>query len=504
MTSAPFSPVVRKALSRALTGQQAASDVARAVRTCLGTQARARMIFAAAPSQRDMLEALIAEPGNDWSRVEAFHMDEYLGLPPDAPQRFGNWLQDKLFSHLPFGAVHLILPDGDPSATAETYAALLAEAPIDIVCLGIGINGHLAFNDPPVADLQDPLPVKIVELEETCRRQQVDDGCFPTIDSVPTHAITLTVPRLLDAGQLFCVVPGQQKREAVRRALYDPIGTACPATALRLHPACTLYLDPASNPMPDNSGTELCAAYLDATQALMRRILEEEQDNLGQAARRVADQIARDGLVHIFGPGGHSNLAAQEIFYRAGGLMHIAPILDEGTLLSSGALRSTAMERTPGYGRVVIADRNLGTDDVLILVNTYGINVAMIDAALEAKRRGVYLIGLNSRAHAAATPPDHPARHPDGLNLHDLVDVAIDTKVPVGDAVMAVPGVAERVASVSTFVNAFALNCLVLRTVALLATQGVEPPLWRSGNAAGGDEANARLLSRFRQRVRGL
>ncbi len=254
--------------------------------------------------------------------------------------------------------------------------------------------------------------------------------------------------------------------------------------------------------MPD--GNTLCAAYLDSTHALMRRIREEEQDSLGRAARRVVDQVAQDRLVHIFGPGGHSNLAAQEIFYRAGSLMHLAPILDEGTLLSNGALRSTAMERTPGYGRVVIADRDLGADDVLILVNTYGINAALIDAALEAKRRGVSLIGLSSHAHAAATPPDHPARHPEKLNLQDLVDVAIDTKVPAGDAVMTVAGVAERVASVSTFANAFALNCLVLRVVALLARDGVDPPLWRSSNTAGGDAANARLLPRFRQRVRGL
>ncbi len=256
--------------------------------------------------------------------------------------------------------------------------------------------------------------------------------------------------------------------------------------------------------MPDDPGPALCAAYLDATQALMRRILEEEQDALGRAAQRMAGQIAHDRLVHIYGPGGHSNLAAQELFYRAGGLMHLAPILDEGTLLSNGALRSTAMERLPGYGRLVIADRALGAEDLLILVNTYGINAALIDAALEARRRGAFLIGLSSHAHADATAPDHPARHPDKLNLHAVVDIAIDTKVPVGDAVIAVPGVAERVAPVSTFANAFALNALAIRTVALLAQQGIEPPLWRSRNAAGGDDANARLLPRFRQRVRGL
>lgn len=248
----------------------------------------------------------------------------------------------------------------------------------------------------------------------------------------------------------------------------------------------------------------LCAQYLESVTALMREIAATEQGPLERAAERIAAQIAADRLVHVFGPGGHSNLAAQEIFFRAGGLMHISAILDEGTLLSNGALRSMAMERTPGYGRLVIADRRLGAEDLLILVNAYGINAALIDAALEAKRRGVFLIGVSSRRHAEATAPDHPARHPTRQNLHDLVDIAIDTKVPVGDAVVSIPGVSEPVAAISTFANAFALNCLVIRTVAKLAARGLEPPIWRSGNAPGGDEANARFLARFRDRVRAL
>lgn len=236
----------------------------------------------------------------------------------------------------------------------------------------------------------------------------------------------------------------------------------------------------------------------------MRRIQEEEAQPLARAALRVAEQIAADRLVHVFGPGGHSNLATQEVFFRAGGLMHVSAILDEGTLLSNGALRSMAIERTPGYGRIVIADRGLGGEDLLVLVNAYGINAALIDAALEAKRRGVYLIGFSSRGHAEATAPDHPARHPSRQNLHELVDIAIDTKVPIGDAAVLVPGLADPIAAISTFANAFALNCLVVRTVAALVARGVEPPVWRSGNAPGGDEANARFLDRFRHRVRAL
>ena len=249
---------------------------------------------------------------------------------------------------------------------------------------------------------------------------------------------------------------------------------------------------------------DLTLDYLRAVTGLLERIHSEEFDSIGRAARTIAAQVRQDRLVHIFGPGGHSNLAAQEVFFRAGGLMHFSAILDEGTLLSNGALRSMAIERTPGYGRVVIADAELGPEDLLILVNAYGINAAVIDAALEAKRRGATVIGFSSRDHAENTAPEHPARHPSKANLHDLVDIAVDTKVAIGDAVIEVPGVGERIAAVSTFANAFALNAVVLRTVELLAGAGVEPPVWRSGNAPGGDEANARFVAAFRSRVRKL
>jgi uncharacterized phosphosugar-binding protein len=251
-------------------------------------------------------------------------------------------------------------------------------------------------------------------------------------------------------------------------------------------------------------GDALCADYLARIQAHLAEILEQERQPIAAAAEKLAAQIAADRLVHVFGPGGHSNLASQEIFFRAGGLMHVSAILDEGTLLSNGALRSMAIERTPGYGKVVIADRQLGPEDLLILVNAYGINAALIDAALEARRRGVFLIGISSRRHAETTAPEHPARHPSKQNLHDVVDIAIDTKVPIGDAVVRIADVGEPVAAISTFANAFALNTLVIRTIARLKDMGIEPPIWRSGNAPGGDEANARFLSRFRNRVRAL
>jgi uncharacterized phosphosugar-binding protein len=245
-------------------------------------------------------------------------------------------------------------------------------------------------------------------------------------------------------------------------------------------------------------------AYLDTINDFLERILDEEAPAIDKAAGVLAEQIANDRLVHVFGPGGHSNLAAQEIFFRAGGLMHVSAILDEGTLLSNGALRSMAIERTPGYGRIVIENSGLGDTDLLILVNAYGINAALIDAALTARERGVRTIGVSSRCHAENTSPDHPARHPTKANLHDLVDLAIDTKVPVGDAVVDVPGVSERVAAISTFANAYALNVLVLRTLERLTNLGVTPPVWRSGNAPGGDEANRTFVERFTGRVRWL
>jgi glucosamine-6-phosphate deaminase len=242
--------VVRSFPDRPAMGRAAAAEVADALRGLLKDRRTVRMVFAAAPSQQEMLDALCDEPGIDWARVTAFHMDEYVGLAPDAPQRFGAWLGRAIFGRLPFAAAHLIRPErfDTPEACARDYAARLAAAPIDLVCLGIGVNGHIAFNDPPVADFRDPLAVKVVELDQVCRQQQVDDGCFPGIAAVPTHAVTLTVPRLLDCDRMVCVVPGPAKREAVRRTLFDPPGEACPATALRAHPRCTLYLDAQSDP----------------------------------------------------------------------------------------------------------------------------------------------------------------------------------------------------------------------------------------------------------------
>ncbi|WP_336762206.1 glucosamine-6-phosphate deaminase [Paenibacillus sp. USHLN196] len=225
-------------------GAAAAAAVGAELRQLLQDSGRrVRMVFAAAPSQNELYEGLVMEQGIDWSRVCAFHMDEYIGLPDTAPQRFGRYLTERLFSRVQPGRVELIDGLGDVEQECQRYGELLRVDPIDIVCLGIGENGHIAFNDPPVADFEDPLLVKAVKLDDACRRQQVNDGCFARLDDVPEEALTLTVPALMAGSKLFGIVPGKFKRSALAAALYDPVSTACPATILRTHPKITMFTD---------------------------------------------------------------------------------------------------------------------------------------------------------------------------------------------------------------------------------------------------------------------
>lgn len=227
-------------------GIVAADDIAKAIRNVLAHKAECNIIFAAAPSQNEMLAALIEQPGIEWNRVNAFHMDEYIGLAPDAPQGFANFLRAAIFDKVPFRSVNCldgVAATNDTAAECARYAALLDSKLVDITCMGIGENGHIAFNDPPVADFDDPELVKPVALDEICRNQQVHDGCFATLDDVPTHALTLTVPALMRAAQVFCVVPAQTKAHAVYDTLLGKISTACPASILRRHSEATLYLD---------------------------------------------------------------------------------------------------------------------------------------------------------------------------------------------------------------------------------------------------------------------
>lgn len=236
---------------RAALGRAAGQAVAAHLRALLAKQGGARVIFACAPSQDEFLAALIAasrsaELGFDWSRVTAFHMDDYVGFAADHPQSFRRYLRAHLLDHVAVGAFHPLSAERPPAVACAAYAALLAAAPIDLICLGIGENGHLAFNDPPVADFDDPALVKVVALDEACRRQQVNDGCFPALPDVPTQALTLTLPVFRDAHRLSVHVPGPRKAAAVRATLRDPRSTACPATLLRDHPDATLYVDEAA------------------------------------------------------------------------------------------------------------------------------------------------------------------------------------------------------------------------------------------------------------------
>ena len=234
---------VRVYEDREATGRAAGRDVAEKVRDLLSRKARVRMVFAAAPSQSEALRTLAQEPGIDWSRVAAFHMDEYVGISREEPQSFGRFLSDALFDVVKPGEVHFIDGTKHPEEECERYATLIRAAPVDIVCLGIGENGHIAFNDPPVADFDDPETVKAVQLDEASRRQQVNDGLFSSIEEVPTHALTLTIPALMFGAHFFCVVPGSTKRSAVECALHGPVTTECPASVLRRHPHCILYVD---------------------------------------------------------------------------------------------------------------------------------------------------------------------------------------------------------------------------------------------------------------------
>lgn len=244
--------------------------------------------------------------------------------------------------------------------------------------------------------------------------------------------------------------------------------------------------------------------YLEKIERHLELIQKEESEHIEQAARMFVEQIQSDRLIFAYGPGGHSNLASQEIFFRAGGLFHVSAILDEGTLISGGALRSMAIERLPGYAKIVLDDYGLKKGDLLVIINAYGINAATIDAALEAKKRGVRTIGVTSVRHAKATPADHPARHPSKKNLYEVVDLTVDSKVEVGDAVLRVKGLNQPICAMSTFANAFVVNSIVAQTVKILVGQGITPPLWASGNQAGGDEMNNRYISRFKGRIKKL
>ena len=236
--------VIKKYTTRQEMGAGAAADAEKVIAQIIREKGYINMIFAAAPSQNEMLQSLLNSDFIDWSKVNAMHMDEYVGLPEGSAQNFGAYLDKHIFSHKAFKSVHYICGTAEDSqAECVRYTEILQQYPVDVVCLGIGENGHIAFNDPWVAEFQDKNAVKVVQLDEMCRNQQVNDGCFRTIAEVPTHAITLTIPSLMAAKHLFCVVPAATKAEAVKNTVYGPISEDCPASIMRTHGGAILYCD---------------------------------------------------------------------------------------------------------------------------------------------------------------------------------------------------------------------------------------------------------------------
>jgi glucosamine-6-phosphate deaminase len=228
-------------------GRAAADDAAAVLRAAVADRGVAHAMFATGNSQIAFVDALVgATPDVPWSDVVVFHMDEYVGAGPDHGAGFQRWIRERIVDRVRPRQAYYLDGRADPGTESERYAELLRRHPLDLCCLGIGENGHLAFNDPPVADFDDPRAVKVVELEAACRRQQVDEGHFPSLAEVPTKAITVTIPALLAATAVLAVVPEARKAEPVRRALTGPVSTACPASVLRTRSQVTLHLDPGS------------------------------------------------------------------------------------------------------------------------------------------------------------------------------------------------------------------------------------------------------------------
>lgn len=233
---------------RAAAGRAAAAIVGERIRRAVADRGEANVVFAAAPSQNDFIESLLEDEALPWDKINCFHLDEYHTLPVGAPQRFDSYLQEHLWGKVKAWNVYLLVPrDGmTEEEIEERYARLLREYPLDVACIGIGENGHVAFNDPPVADFNDKRIIKEVELDEMCRNQQVHDGSFDSLEDVPKTAITMTIPAVMKAASVCAIVPTDRKAEAVANTVKGPIDEVCPASILRRHQDAVLILDKAA------------------------------------------------------------------------------------------------------------------------------------------------------------------------------------------------------------------------------------------------------------------
>jgi glucosamine-6-phosphate deaminase len=228
-------------------GSATAADAADALDRTLADRGRAAIVVATGTSQLEVLAALAATPGIPWERIEIFHLDEYCGVPADHPASFRRYLRERFVDLLPArpAAFHWIAADGDPQAECRRLAGLVPTGDFDLVLCGIGENGHLAFNDPP-ADFAATDPYLVVKLDEACRRQQVGEGWFPALDAVPTHAISMSIRRIMAARTIICSVPDERKAQAVRDTIEGPVTPAVPASILQRHADCRLHLDRAA------------------------------------------------------------------------------------------------------------------------------------------------------------------------------------------------------------------------------------------------------------------
>ena len=226
-------------------GQRAAAAAAARIRAAIEARGAARIIVATGASQFTVFEALVAAPDIVWPCVEAFHLDEYLGVAADHPASFRRYLRERFVERVPLGKFHAVDGQADPAAECERLAELISAGPIDVACVGIGENAHLAFNDPP-ADFDTQTPFLRVTLDEACRRQQFGEGWFPRLDDVPRDAITMSIARIMASQAIVCSVPDERKARAVLATVEGPVTPLVPASILQRHPAATLFLDPAA------------------------------------------------------------------------------------------------------------------------------------------------------------------------------------------------------------------------------------------------------------------
>lgn len=244
--------------------------------------------------------------------------------------------------------------------------------------------------------------------------------------------------------------------------------------------------------------------YVEKIFSNIRRVVAEQGGNIRRAAGLMADAIAADRLINVYGGGGHTTLAMGEIFFRAGGFCNINPLMETGLSVFNQALKYLELERCVNYGRAIVRYYQLQAGDLLLIFHNIGINAATIDAALEAKEHGVQIIAVSSSCWQRQMPADHFIRHPSGRNLFDLADVCIDDYNPVGDAVVELPGMDTPVAPISNVVDFTIAHLLEIETARQCLVRGIVPPVWKSANTPGGDEANRASLEKYMPRIKSL